>query len=77
MKLGFRVRFIVSIRDCEDVKRPGLPKNISLESVVDSVAEGIFTVDLDWNITFFNQAAARITGISPEEAVGQDRKSVV
>ncbi len=71
MKLGFRVRFIVSIRDCEDVKRPGLPKNISLESVVDSVAEGIFTVDLDWNITFFNQAAARITGVSPEEAVGQ------
>lgn len=53
------------------MKRAGLPKNISLESVVDSVAEGIFTVDLDWNITFFNQAAAQITNISPVEAVGQ------
>ncbi len=53
------------------VKRTGLPKNISLESVIDSVAEGIFTVDMDWNITFFNLAATQITGISPDEAVGQ------
>lgn len=49
----------------------GLPKNIPLESVLDSVAEGIFTVDLDWNITFFNQAAGDITGIPPSEAMGQ------
>jgi PAS domain S-box-containing protein len=48
-----------------------LPRNIPLESVLDSVAEGIFTVDLDWNITFFNQAAGEITGIPPDEAVGQ------
>ncbi len=52
-------------------KHTGLPDNISLESVVDSVAEGIFTVDLDWTITFFNQAAAHITGVSVSEAVGQ------
>ncbi len=51
--------------------RTGLPKNIPLESVLDSVAEGIFTVDLEWNITFFNQAAGDITGIPPENAVGQ------
>ena len=48
-----------------------LPENIPLESVLNSVAEGIFTVDLDWNITFFNQAAADITGIAASEAVGQ------
>ncbi|MFH1915599.1 MAG: sigma 54-interacting transcriptional regulator [Pseudomonadota bacterium] len=48
-----------------------LPRNIPLESVLDSVAEGIFTVDLEWNITFFNQAAGEITGILPDEAVGQ------
>ena len=48
-----------------------LPKNISLESIVDSVAEGIFTVDLEWNITFFNKAATEITGIDADEAVGQ------
>jgi len=28
-------------------------------------------VDLNWNITFFNQAAGEITGVSPKEAVGQ------
>jgi PAS domain S-box-containing protein len=49
----------------------GLPKNISLESVIDSVVEGIFTVDLDWNITFFNKTAGEITGIRPQDAVGQ------
>jgi len=48
-----------------------LPQDIPLESVLDSVPEGIFTVDLDWNITFFNQAAAEITGVSAKEAVGQ------
>lgn len=49
----------------------GLPSNISLESVIDSLVEGIFTVDLDWNITFFNKTASEITGIRPEEAMGQ------
>ncbi|CCH48187.1 sigma-54 interaction domain-containing protein [Pseudodesulfovibrio piezophilus] len=51
--------------------KAGLPENIPLESVLDSVAEGIFTVDLDWNITFFNQAAGHISGIPPKDAVGQ------
>jgi PAS domain S-box-containing protein len=53
------------------VAQARLPKNIPLESVLDSVAEGIFTVDLEWNITFFNQAAGEITGIPPSQAVGQ------
>ncbi len=46
------------------------PKNLPCEVILDSLADGVFTVDLDRNITFFNQAAARITGVDPEEAVG-------
>ena len=41
------------------------------EAILDSIADGVFTVDLDWNITSFNRAAERITGVAREEAIGQ------
>jgi PAS domain S-box-containing protein len=39
--------------------------------ILDSIEEGVFTVDLDWSITSFNKAAERITGVSKEEAIGR------
>lgn len=39
--------------------------------ILNSVADGVFTVDLEWRITFFNRAAELITGIPVEEAVGR------
>lgn len=39
--------------------------------ILNSVADGVFTVDLEWRITFFNRAAERITGISMKEALGR------
>lgn len=39
--------------------------------VLDSVPDGVFTVDLDWRITSFNRAAEQITGIPRAEALGQ------
>jgi PAS domain S-box-containing protein len=38
--------------------------------ILDSVNEGVFTVDQEWRITTFNAAAERITGISREAAIG-------
>ncbi|WP_320007408.1 sigma 54-interacting transcriptional regulator [Maridesulfovibrio sp.] len=46
------------------------PSNLPCSSVLDSLADGVFTVDRDWNITFFNEAASRITGVPADEAVG-------
>lgn len=43
------------------------PQNV----ILDSINEGVFTVDLDWRITAFNQAAERITGIDRQEALGR------
>jgi PAS domain S-box-containing protein len=40
-------------------------------TILDSIADGVFTVDLDWRITSFNKAAERITGISKAEALGR------
>ena len=39
--------------------------------ILDSIADGVFTVDLNWRVTSFNKAAEKITGISREEAVGR------
>lgn len=39
--------------------------------ILDSVSDGVFTVDNQWRITSFNRAAERITGVSREEALGQ------
>ncbi len=41
------------------------------EVIRDSLAEGVFTVDKDWRITTFNRAATEITGVPPEEAIGE------
>jgi PAS domain S-box-containing protein len=39
--------------------------------VLDSVADGVFAVDRNWRIVYFNSAAERITGFSRKEALGQ------
>ena len=41
------------------------------ESILESISDGVFTVDGDWRITSFNRAAEQITGISRKEAVGR------
>lgn len=38
--------------------------------ILESISDGVFTVDLDWKITSFNRAAEEITGIHRKEAVG-------
>jgi len=39
--------------------------------ILDSITDGVFTVDQDWRITSFNKAAEDITGTTREEAIGQ------
>lgn len=41
------------------------------DSILDSIAEGVFTIDLDWRITSFNMAAEKITGTPREQALGR------
>lgn len=42
-----------------------------LDTILNCVADGVFTVDRNKRIRFFNRAAERITGFPAEEAVGQ------
>lgn len=43
----------------------------NFETILDSIADGVFTIDLDFNITYFNGAAQKITGVSGDQALGQ------
>ena len=39
------------------------------ENILDSISDGIFTIDREWRITSFNRAAESITGIGRDEAI--------
>ena len=41
------------------------------EIILNSIADGVFTVDRSWKITSFNKAAERITGINKRDAIGR------
>ena len=41
------------------------------EAILESISDGVFTVDLDWRITSFNRAAEEITGVRRTDALGE------
>jgi PAS domain S-box-containing protein len=47
------------------------PQENQYQTILDSIADGVFTVDLDFHITSFNQAAEEITGFPRETAIGK------
>ena len=47
------------------------PQELYSTIILDSIADGVFTVDENMRITSFNRAAEEITGIKKEEAVDQ------
>jgi len=53
------------------------PSDRCRDAILDSVNEGIFTVDREWRITAFNQAAERITGVRREDAIGHPCSEVL
>ena len=39
--------------------------------ILESISDGVFTVDHEWRITSFNRAAEEITGVSRQDAIGR------
>jgi len=52
-------------------EKPAISQQQHHELILDSLAEGVFTVDLNWRITSFNRAAEIITGIKRAQAIGR------
>jgi PAS domain S-box-containing protein len=51
-------------------------ENSYTDEILDSIAEGLFTVDKNFRIIFFNQAAETITGYKREEVLGRFCKHI-
>lgn len=45
--------------------------NTPTDAILESISDGVFTVDKEWRITSFNRAAEEITGVPREEAMGR------
>lgn len=46
-------------------------EDFQLATILESIADGVFTIDRDWRVTSFNRAAERITGVPRKKAIGQ------
>ena len=44
---------------------------IQSDPILDSINEGVFTIDRDWRVSSFNRAAERITGVRRSHAMGR------
>lgn len=44
---------------------------LTTDAILESISDGVFTVNLQWRITSFNRAAEETTGVDREEAVGR------
>jgi PAS domain S-box-containing protein len=53
------------------VKSKQHPVASGTQAILESISDGVFTVDGDWKITSFNRAAEDITGIPRDEAIGR------
>jgi len=71
---------VVTMRDIQEVTKLAqelyerqeelLREKQKVEAILESIADGVFTVDGDWRVTSFNRAAEEITGFSREEVIG-------
>jgi PAS domain S-box-containing protein len=60
----------------ENILRRGGKQNapgegFQISTILESIADGVFTIDDEWRLTSFNRAAERITGTPRRRAIGQ------
>ncbi len=62
-------------KSAKSAKNPRVPLKrpaaFPADTILESISDGVFTVDREWRITFFNRAAEAITGIDRKDAVGR------
>jgi PAS domain S-box-containing protein len=54
----------------EKIAAHHIPSHVT-EIILESISDGVFTVDHEWRITSFNRAAEAITGITRQNALGK------
>ncbi|HTP24723.1 MAG TPA: sigma 54-interacting transcriptional regulator [Anaeromyxobacteraceae bacterium] len=46
-------------------------RRVATDSILESISDGVFTVERDWRVSSFNRAAEQITGIPRKHAIGR------
>ncbi len=52
-------------------QKAALEKFAATDAILESISDGVFTVDGEWRVRSFNRAAETITGVPREEATGR------
>ena len=60
----------------QDVLKGASQKEKDLLQILDNLPDGLFTMDKEGRINYFNSAAERITGISASDAIGMHCKEI-
>jgi PAS domain S-box-containing protein len=55
----------------EQARRASRLGGIATDAILESISDGVFTVDSEWRVSSFNRAAEQITGIGREDALGR------
>ncbi len=55
----------------EKKQTPKPIKPTANDAILESISDGVFTVDGDWRVSSFNRAAEKITGVPRDEAIGR------
>ena len=55
----------------------GFPRPSDVKTILDSINDGVFTVDGKFAVTSFNRAAQTITGVDVREAIGRPCREVL
>jgi PAS domain S-box-containing protein len=77
---GETVGAILILRNVSEVYKLSaelFKESIRLRSILNSIADGVFTVDTNWLITSFNPSAEKITGYKKKEVLGKSCKSIL
>ncbi|MCK4352277.1 sigma 54-interacting transcriptional regulator [candidate division WOR-3 bacterium] len=61
-----------NIAELQTISSELLNERNRLHAIVESIADGVFTVNAEWKITSFNQSAEKITGFKREAAIGKE-----
>ena len=64
--LGGVVGIIVDVTEQKRIQED----RARLAAAIDQITEGVFVTDANWSVLYVNQAFERLSGLSPEEAVG-------
>jgi PAS domain S-box-containing protein len=52
------------------------PRQSTRDVILDSINEGVFTIDLNWRITAFNRAAEKTTGVPRQDALRRSCREI-